>query len=564
MLEIGSMLDGRYRVLHDVGRGGTGHVYLVLNERAGKQWAAKEVPKNKNGKNAAEGNGLITDAEMLKKLHHPNIPSIVDVIETGDMYYILMDYVEGMTLKETLNIYGPQTQENVVKWAIQLTDVFLYLHSQEPKIIYRDTKPANIMLRPDGNISLIDFGAAREYKPYQDNDTTALGSPGYAAPEQYEGINGQTDERTDIYNLGVTMYHLLTGHNPGQPPYDIYPIRHWDSSLSSGLEQIVLKCTQPNPEERYQNAGDLKYALEHYRDLDTDKKRKKDRILKTGMVFLICGVLFILASGISRNVSHRYLENGYDTVLKNAELATTKEKQIELYEKAINLQPRKGEAYQKLLDQVFLADDILDREEAEELTRILNNYGDGKQMNRLALENGPDIDVFSYEAGIAYFYYYEGSGNKTRAESWLETAAESDTLPQNKKERARRLGRISSYYAKLGKMDPAGDDEVSYGEYWNDLDDLTRDNIAAIDNAKTALVTYQELSYQIRMHAADFQRAGITEAEIREKMEQVEAHLEGDFSAEEKENYGNLFQNIQENLDAADEALEIAFQGENE
>ena len=198
MLKIGSLLGDRYRVLHDVGRGGSGHVYLVLNERAGKQWAAKEIPKKGEGKQGAYKNGLIADAEMLKKLHHPNIPSIVDVLEENDMYYILMDYVEGVTLKEVILTQGPQSQEDVVKWALQLCDVFIYLHSLTPKIIYRDTKPANIMLKPNGDIALIDFGSAREYKPNQENDTTALGSRGYAAPEQYEGVLGQTDERTDI------------------------------------------------------------------------------------------------------------------------------------------------------------------------------------------------------------------------------------------------------------------------------------------------------------------------------------------------------------------------------
>lgn len=101
---------------------------------------------------------------------------------------------------------------------------------------------------------IIDFGTAREFKETSIEDTSCLGTQGYAAPEQYGG-HGQTDARTDIYTLGATMYHLLTGHNPSLPPYEMYPIRRWNPALSSGLEEIVLKCTQRNPNDRYQSCA---------------------------------------------------------------------------------------------------------------------------------------------------------------------------------------------------------------------------------------------------------------------------------------------------------------------
>lgn len=112
------------------------------------------------------------------------------------------------------------------------------------------------MLKPDGNVMLIDFGTAREFKYSSVADTTCLGTQGYAAPEQFGG-HGQTDARTDIYCLGATMYHLVTGHNPATPPYEMYPIRQWNPMLSSGLEEIILKCTQRNPEDRYQSCAEL-------------------------------------------------------------------------------------------------------------------------------------------------------------------------------------------------------------------------------------------------------------------------------------------------------------------
>ncbi len=150
-------------------------------------------------------------------------------------------------------------------------------------------KPSNIMLKPDGKVMLIDFGIAREFKDTSVADTTCLGTQGYAAPEQYGG-QGQTDARTDIYCLGATLYHLLTGHNPSEPPYEMYPIRYWNPELSSGLEEIILKCTQKNPDDRYQSCAELLYALEHYNELDIEYKRKQTLKWRSFLctVFLQC------------------------------------------------------------------------------------------------------------------------------------------------------------------------------------------------------------------------------------------------------------------------------------
>ena len=131
-----------------------------------------------------------------------------------------------------------------MEWGKQLCDVLAYLHSRKPPIIYRDMKPDNVQLKPDGTITLLDFGTAREYKyrGAEGSDTSCLGTRGYAAPEQYGGM-GETDARTDIYCLGATLYHLLTGHNPSLPPYEMKPIRTINPALPRGLEQIILRCT---------------------------------------------------------------------------------------------------------------------------------------------------------------------------------------------------------------------------------------------------------------------------------------------------------------------------------
>ena len=151
MLEIGSVIDGRYKILNEVGRGGMSVVYLAMNEKANKQWAVKEVRKDGRQNFEVVKQGLIVETDLLKKLRHPSLPSIIDVIDDKDSFLIVMDYIEGNPLSSALEESGAQPQNQVIAWAIQLCDVLGYLHAQSPPIIYRDMKPSNILEQP-GNL----------------------------------------------------------------------------------------------------------------------------------------------------------------------------------------------------------------------------------------------------------------------------------------------------------------------------------------------------------------------------------------------------------------------------
>lgn len=208
MLEIGTVIGGKYKIQSVLGRGGMSVVYLAVNEKANKPWAVKELVRKEFQELETERKEIA----LMKRLKNPHLPSIVDVIEQGERLLIVMDYVEGQTLEAMLREQGAQPVERVLDWAGQLCQVLTYLHRQSPPVIYRDMKPSNVMLKPDGTIVLIDLGAAREFRPELSTDTVALGTCGYAAPEQYE--EGQSDARTDIYCLGVMLFQLLTGEGP--------------------------------------------------------------------------------------------------------------------------------------------------------------------------------------------------------------------------------------------------------------------------------------------------------------------------------------------------------------
>lgn len=292
MAEIGSLIHEKYRIIKKIGQGGMSKVYLAKNSEDHSLWAIKEVERVANDKNSqVVVQSLLTEAKLIKKLEHPALPKIDDVIEEGNTIYLIMEYIDGRPLDTVLEQQGAQKQEDVVRWALQLCGVLNYLHSQTPPIIYRDMKPSNIMLMADGNIKLIDFGIAREYKEENVADTVNLGTKGYAAPEQFGG-NGQTDARTDIYCLGVTLYHLITGKNPSEPPYEMYPIRYWNEELSAGLEQIIKTATQSNPKDRYQCCADMMYAIKHYKEVDeTDDRKKKGKVKCAIGLYLSCIIL---------------------------------------------------------------------------------------------------------------------------------------------------------------------------------------------------------------------------------------------------------------------------------
>ena len=502
---------------------------------------------------------LKNEIEMLRNLSHPNLPSIIDIIDYEDSLLIVMDYVEGNTLSKAVNEYGPQPQEYVIEWAKQLCNVLGYLHSQNPPIIYRDLKPGNIMLKPDGTIVLIDFGTARQYKEENIEDTTCLGTRGYAAPEQFGG-HGQTDARTDIYCLGSTMYHLVTGKNPSEPPYEMYPIRYWNGALSQGLEQIILKCTQLDPSNRYQNCAKLLYDLDHYDELDNSYRRGEK--LKLG-IFCTAAVIAI-AAGIGSFASYRHASTfqmaSYDSMLEQATRVETIDGMKAALIDTISVNPGKADAYISLIDKIYLADDVFTEDEAMEIREILIRTQGKATYEQLLSQNEEAYSLFAYRLGIAYFYNYNGEGNKQQSAYWLKKAAEGG-LDETRTARAERLGAIAEYYINLGSVDKTGDSTVDYKQYWDDLVAVSSGNIAKIDNANTALIIYKEMASQIYTNLQNFAKSGVSYSDMELQLINIEKHVKEDIAgtdAEENEMVKELEAELDTNIDKARQAIMLA------
>lgn len=485
MLEIGSLVDGKYKILNKVGQGGMSVVYLAMNEKANKQWAVKEVRKDGVKDFEVVKQGLVAETDILKKLNHPNLPSIIDVIDTDDSFIIIMDYIQGNSLNKALDEYGAQPQEQVITWAKQLCDVLGYLHSRTPAIIYRDMKPANVMLKPDGNVTLIDFGTAREFKERNLADTTCLGTVGYAAPEQFGGM-GQTDARTDIYCLGATLYHLVTGMNPCEPPYEIKPIREINPSLSSGFERIIQKCTQRDPNDRYQSAAELMYALEHYEEIDDIYKKKQKRKLGAFIGSIVMSMVFGGVALWGYNSAEGKKSENYERQLMEADT-------VDEYLNTILIDPTRTEAYIGHADHEGLIEFLVkdgeltgeDNAYINQLRAGLNETeNDGSKSSRdvlkeLAEANPTGYADVCYDIGEAYLFYYNINVEKDKyaaAATWFQYATSKYPVAQVYCDISECLQNIAKY--KKGNQTAKLYEE--YTNLWNKIKSL-QDDAAKFD-----------------------------------------------------------------------------------
>lgn len=228
LVASGLLLKQHYRILGRLGRGGFGTVYKAEDVQFGNRLVAvKEMSQsglNSPQEIAETARAFEREALMLAGLRHQNLPRIYDHFSENGRWYVVMDFIEGESLEQYLDKRGSRfTVQETLQIGIQLCTVLDYLHTYQPPIIFRDLKPSNIMLTRDGHVYLIDFGIARHFKPGQTKDTTAFGSPGYAAPEQYG--SSHTTPRSDIYSLGVVLYQMLTGINPSNHPLSFTPLQ---------------------------------------------------------------------------------------------------------------------------------------------------------------------------------------------------------------------------------------------------------------------------------------------------------------------------------------------------
>ena len=520
MAVFGQVIDDKYEILKLIGEGGMSKVYLAMDKRLNKSWAVKEIEKKaKDRNNEIVVQSAIAEANLIKQFDNPAIVRIVDIIDNGNVIYIVEDFVEGETLEALVEADGAQSEELVVDWAKQICEALDYLHTRTPPIIYRDMKPANVMLTPEGKIRVIDFGIAREYKEHSQKDTTSLGTRAYAPREQF---GGKTDARSDIYSLGVTMFQLVTGLDPCVATTEIKPVRQINPALSEGIETIIQKCVQASPENRYQSCVELLYDLEHIHEIGAAYRKKQKKKLKT-FIAATSATILALVVGVTGNVMRIRTDNlDYDQNLQWAEKASTVDEKIGFYTTAIDIKPSTTDAYYGLIDAM--------KEDARFTVAEEEIFKSKLNTNLVSLKEQTDYGKLSYEVGKLYWYYYDygrtadADNQLTRIKSairWFEDAvsyaAETDDFVF-----------LASNYADIGKFNrditlnvAEASDKGLYAPYWESIK-LQVENMGEDETEMIKLEVYKLAIYSVESYARKFKSDGIEQYDMDSLLQSVE------------------------------------------
>ncbi len=267
-----SIFRGRFRILKKVGEGGSSRVYMAVDLKDNMPVIIKMMRKDifdiKDLSLVVAG-----ETRMISKLDHPAVPKVLKVYD--DCF--VMEYIPGNSLEKHLKNKGRFDEAKAVRISLELLEILRYLHDRKPPVIYRDLKPANIIIKPDGHVSLIDFGAARLYSNNGEDDTTNLGTMGFAAPEQF-GCLGQTDPRTDIYCFGKTLFLMVSG------------------KCSPELMSIIEKCIKPDRDDRFNSCSEIIKALKNY-----PRKKIVRRILQNTR---IAAVALLISAAVTFGFAH--------------------------------------------------------------------------------------------------------------------------------------------------------------------------------------------------------------------------------------------------------------------
>lgn len=426
MIRQGEILNDTYQILDELGAGGGGIIYRARHLRLNIDVVVKQV------KDEAKGvQSVISEADILKRLHHTYLPRVYDFLEIDGEIYTVMDFIDGMDLRKAVQTNGYYPQDIVLHWAKQLAEALNYLHSSNPPIIHGDIKPANIMLQPDGSICLIDFNVSLVFDETKRKLTSI--SEGFSPPEQYRNkmmydkMTGNTqsrvntgnhtqnvftdnngrsytdvstideetsqilertvgqgiDERSDIYSLGATLYYVLTGVKPSSHYWENPPISAYEIKLSEGFSHIISKMMALDPMERYQNGMELKAAFDNIYELDSvyrDYRHRNNVRTMVASLLFIGGVGLCVAGGITmkRETDIEYVEQ---LLVADEEISGGNYDDAEMIIKeAMRKRPKRVEAYVSEIKRLYLTEDY-----------------DGVIDYGMAAINGPRFDVKTEE-----------------------------------------------------------------------------------------------------------------------------------------------------------------------
>ncbi len=502
-----------------IGEGGTGTVFLVFDEHLVLKRVLKMIrPGEGPGREIILGQ-FIREIHNIRKIRHQAVPRIIDVFTEEDSLMIIMEWIPGKTLEEYVRESGPASEDQVTGWGLQLASILKDLHGRNPPLLHLDLKPANIILHPSGKLYLIDFGAALGGDVHAMGETY-LGTPAYAAPEQYTG-EILPDIRTDIYGLGRTLTFCLFG-KPGIPE---------DAHLrvSSFFLSFLGRCTAPCPGDRYRDMGDLEAALGLIRGRQERKKAAIGRIKAEYLVWGL-GALFCLLL-LGRCFVRESRETEALRYVEYAEESVKPDEKLSFYRSALKKAPWKEEIYQSMTD-VYILPNHFSSGQAVKLVSLLRENG---ALSVLRTQNPGAYSRFCYELGMGFFHQMGGIGGRREAGTWFSRAlGTGNGLSPEQKEKAACYVLIGEYHQTFldyGQDESSDGARKSYGEFYRLLKRLCvyyREPGSIREDETSSWYAAFEVAMEIRDYAGHFlEEPEITEEMLLDELKAVDSFASG-------------------------------------
>ncbi|MDO5559693.1 MAG: serine/threonine-protein kinase [Oscillospiraceae bacterium] len=504
MLSNGYILDKRYRIDGIVGRGGLSVVYKASDLQANMAVrAVKEVSKRcaEAAESAKQESVLIK--ELYERDKYNFFPNIIQRIENNDALFIVMDFIDGKSMNVLLSS-GPLSFKNVIEYGKDICSVIAFINDYGK--IYSDMKPDNLMIlssdsnienldksKKYSNLKLIDFGAV-----IQSETGTAQYTPEYAAPEQYR--QKSLDKRTDIFNIGATLYHMTTGEKPVsiirsdggcRNSYERFVFDSKSKNINAELRRIILRCVNDNPDMRYKSCKELYHAL--------DSISKRTHIKLTALSCSLA-VFFSLTFAFSTLKCKSMTKSDYNNYMTIAQKATSYNEKIAAYTSAVKLNGDQTDAYFGLVE-TYKEDVSFSEDESSALLKLTSEHSQ-------TLKEDPSYQRLAFEIGKLYWYYYDyGSDNNsdnettriTSSTKWFSEAIDDSFRQANPEnyQMAQIYYDIGTFYSNIQKMVIEGSDSQVYSDYWSSINQMVE--FVDVNHTETEIVLLE--TYKLAMNA---------------------------------------------------------------
>lgn len=493
------ILNGRYEILKCIHSKGMANVYIVQDTHLSKQWCLKEVRISESGKNNIELRSLDNEANILKGLSYERIPRITAIETDNDSHFVVMDFLDGVTLRDYVQGNGKLSEDLAVKWMLQMVQTMGYLHKKS--IFYRDMKPDNVMVRANNTINIFDFGISVKVKYKGEKPEQTLGTLGYAPPEQGKR-DLPMDLRSDIYSMGLTFYYMLTGEDPknfidGDGLLKLNPITYYTPDISPELVKIVDKCIQLNPDDRYQDCEELQYVLENYKSFDKKYRSKSKRRVVTVFSLFLAGLLISIGSIVPFTLNKIEYDKNYD----NALIVAKQSGKYDDYNKVISLNPTNLSPYSDYLE-IIKTDGVFTKEEESTLLNFIN-------PNLSVIKSDEDYGQIAFEIGKLYWFYYKGTNNDSGhilSIKWFEDAINANY----NKDEATVYYNLGVFNKDISKSVTEANDSGMYIKYWQDLIKIQNSNTGDI----VTIQTYISIAECISTYVYNLKKDGVSYEEI--------------------------------------------------